>query len=75
MEVKDVYDLRDILMDEIKKLRNGETTAANVNAVTNCTGKIFSSVKLELEYSKLIGVSPNIPFLNNTKREVKKLIK
>ena len=64
--IKAIQDLRVVLVEEIVSLRAGKTTAANVNAVTNATGKIFSSVKLEMEYNKLIGQTPNIPFIEIT---------
>lgn len=52
-------DLRCILSDEIEKLRTGSTTPANVNAVSNASGKILSTVKLELEVMKLLGKKPS----------------
>ena len=55
--------MRNILSEEIDKLREGKTTAANVNAVTNATGKILSTVKLEMEYAKLLGKNPHIAFV------------
>ena len=58
-----LHGLRGILAEEIVRLRAGETTAANVNAVTNATGKIIATVKLEMEYYKMIGRTPNIPML------------
>ena len=51
-------ELRGILSDEIDKIRKGSTTPANVNAVTNATGKILSTIKLELEALKLMGRKP-----------------
>ena len=56
-------EIRAILSDEIHKIRDGETSAAAVNAVSNATGKILSSVKLEMEYFKMVGKTPNIPLL------------
>lgn len=61
---KDVNDLRDVLMDDIRRLRAGETTAANVNAVCNAVGKVLSTVKLQMEYAKLTGRTPEIPLLH-----------
>ena len=61
---KTIKDLREILLDEIDKLRAGKTTPANVNAVTNATGKVFTSVKLQMEYQKMIGLKPDIDFVN-----------
>jgi hypothetical protein len=52
-------ELRGILSDEIDKIRSGATTAANVNAVSNATGKILSTIKLELEAVKLLGKKPS----------------
>lgn len=66
----DINGLREILSDEIEKLRNGETTPANVNAVTNATGKILSTVKLEMEYHKLLGKTPDIDFIQVGKKEL-----
>ena len=63
MQTKSLNDLRTILSEEIDKVRTGTTSAANVNAVTNATGKILSSIKLEMEYYKLLGKVPDIDFL------------
>lgn len=62
--IKTVNDLRVILAEEISKIRAGTTTAANVNAITNATGKILSTVKMEIEYNKLLGKTPHIPFID-----------
>jgi len=51
-------ELREILSDEIGKIREGGTTASNVNAISNATGKILSTIKLELEAVKLLGKTP-----------------
>lgn len=58
-------ELRSILSEQIERIRDGQATAANVNAISNATGKILSSVKLELEYHKMVGKTPNIPSLLN----------
>lgn len=61
--LKDINELRTILCEEIDNLRSGNTTPANVNAITNATGKILSSVKLEMEYAKLTGKKPEVSFI------------
>lgn len=38
---------------------------AEVNAIVNATGKILATVKMEIEYNKLIGKTPNIDFINS----------
>lgn len=65
-KVFNVESLREILADEIQKIRTGKTTAANINAITNAAGKIFQSVKLEMEYAKMIGKKPDIKFIKLT---------
>jgi hypothetical protein len=61
--IKTVNDLREILSDEIMKIRTGDTTAANVNAVVNASGKILGTIKMEIEYNKLLGKVPIIDFI------------
>lgn len=63
MAIKNMNDIRAILCDEIEKLRENKTTAANVNAVTNATGKILSTIKLEMEYAKLTNKTPKNSFI------------
>lgn len=62
-------ELREILSDEIHKIRDGQTNAASVNAISNATGKILSSVKLQMEYARLTGQKIEIPMLASGKPE------
>jgi len=64
-----INSLRNILAEEIDKLRQGQTNAANVNAVTNATGKILSTVKLEMEYCKMVGKTPDIGFISISEKK------
>lgn len=48
-------ELRGILSDEITK-------PAGVNAVSNASGKILSTYKLELEVAKILGKKPTSCF-------------
>lgn len=63
-----VDELREYLLDEIKKLRDGTTTAANANAVTNAAGKYFNSIKLELEVSHITGRTPRMDILGRSSK-------
>lgn len=63
MPIKNMNDIRAMLCEEIEKLRKNKTTAANVNAVTNATGKILSTIKLEMEYAKLSNQKPKNSFI------------
>jgi hypothetical protein len=70
--MNNMNDIRNMLCEEIEKLRQKQTTPSNVNAITNATGKILSTIKLELEYAKLLGQKPkNSGFLELVDVEIK----
>jgi hypothetical protein len=57
-------ELQEILSEQIRKIDQGETTPAKVNAISNATGKIFMSVRLQMDYHRLSGKPlPEIPLL------------
>ena len=55
-----VDEMRVVLSDSIRDLKSSESSAANVNAISNAVGKILSSYKLQIEYYRLIGRTPEI---------------
>lgn len=58
-------ELQQVLSDQIRKIEEGETTPAKVNAISNATGKILASVRLQMDYHRLSGKPlPNIPLLD-----------
>lgn len=61
-------DIRTILADGIRELRSGAQSPASINALSNATGKILSSVKLEMEYYKAIGKKPQIDMILGQRR-------
>jgi len=60
--MKNVKELRKILSEEIVRHRAKETNASSLSAISNASGKILTSVKLEMEYRKLLGETPKIEF-------------
>ena len=56
-------NIREVLWEEVAQLKSGNTSPANVNAICNATGKILSSVKIEMEFAKLTGQAPRIDML------------
>lgn len=48
-----------MLWDEIHSLREGESSAANLGAITNAAGKIFTSYALQMKYSLMTGSKLN----------------
>ena len=59
----DIVGCREILLDEVQKLRTGKSTPPVLNAIINAMGKIFMSAKLEMEYQKALGLKPSIAFI------------
>ena len=76
--MKTVEELRTFLSRELERVSSGEITPAAANASANLTGKILSSVKLELEYNKMAGKNPDIAFLgkllNNNLKKIEEKI-
>lgn len=60
-------ELKSILADEIHLLRAGKRQAKDVNAIVNAAAKLLSTVRLELDYAKMIGATPQIPFIPTSK--------
>lgn len=67
--MKNLEELRDFLANELQRVSSGDITPAAANASANLTGKILSSVKLELEYNKMTGHKPDINFLGKTNKD------
>lgn len=67
-EIKNMNDIRAMLCQEIQSLRNKQTTPSSVNAIVNATGKIISTIKLELEYAKLVNKEPAMTFIQLTEQ-------
>ena len=70
MSLKTLADVRSFMTEELIRLRNKESTPAVANASANIAGKIAQSVKLELEYAKLVGANPSIGFLNSLDKKM-----
>jgi hypothetical protein len=61
-------DLRATLGDQITKLRAGKGDPKTANAIVNAAGKIIASVRLEMDYAKMVGAAPRIQLLADKKR-------
>ena len=60
---KTLNELQAILSDQIDKIAADETTPAKVNAVVNATAAILRTVKMQMDYYRMIGKTPTIPLL------------
>lgn len=61
--MKNMTELREVLCEQIDALRAKTTTPVQVNAICNATGKILASIKLEIEYCRLMGRRPESDFM------------
>ena len=59
-------ELRAVLCDTIAAVRSKEITPDAAEAVSNASGKIISSLRVELEYRKMRGEVPTLPFLEQS---------
>lgn len=68
-DLQNMDDLRNFLTNEMKKASNGESTPAAANAVANLGGKIMGTIKMTLEYCKMTGQTPYIPFITTENKK------
>ena len=61
--IKTVDGARNILSDEIQKIRSGKTTPEKARAVSNMMSNMVRSIKIEIEYLKMRGIKRAIPFM------------
>jgi hypothetical protein len=62
-------DLLEVMGDNIRRLRSGETTPATANAIVNSTASMLRIVKWQMDYAKLTGSTPEIPLLMTPNRQ------
>lgn len=60
-----IDSMREMLVAQMELLKAGDGDPARINAMVNAAGKIISSVRLEMEYARMIGAKPLIPFIGN----------
>lgn len=58
-----IEEWRAMLTEFTRGLKTGDISPAAANAFANLMGKGLSSYKLQLEYAKVVGRTPNIPAL------------
>lgn len=60
--MKSMSDIRELLAEQMDALKQEKTTAATVNAMCNATGKFLATIKLEMEFARLVGKQPQGTF-------------
>jgi hypothetical protein len=55
--------LQEQLRDSLDRIVSGQTTPASANAVVNTVAAYLRTVKMQMDYAKQTGRTPNIPLL------------
>lgn len=61
--LKTTTELRNILCETITAVREKSMTPDAAEAISNASGKIISSLRVELEYRRMRCEVPQIPFI------------
>jgi len=61
--LENIKDLRKSLLDVFDGLKSGKTSPKEAAGMNNTSGKIMTTVKVQLEYHKLRKDKPQIDFL------------
>lgn len=56
--MKTMNDIRELLAEQMDALKQEKTTAGTVNAMCNATGKFLATIKLEMEFARMVGKQP-----------------
>ena len=60
-----IESLRNILIETVSSLRSGQTPPATAEAISNASGKIIASIRVQLEYARMRNEVPKLAFMEN----------
>ena len=63
--MQNIKELRESLADNYEKMKANEMELKLGKELANTAGKVINTLKVELEYNKLVGIKPKIPFLDS----------
>lgn len=67
-----IKQLREMLSEQMIRLHSGKGDPKQANAIVNAAGKIIATVRLEMEYARLVNEKaqkPRIPFIESQERK------
>jgi len=67
--MQNITELRTSLADNYTKIKAGKMDIKVAKELANTAGKIINSLKVELEYSQMVGIKPDIEFLKNDNKQ------
>ncbi len=65
LEINSVSDLRKVLSETIQGIRDKTLTPKDGNSIARASGVLLASVRIEMEYCRMVGANPTIPFINS----------
>ena len=65
--MQNIKELRDSLTENYELLKNQKMSIKLAKELANTSGKVLTSLRVELEYDKMTDTTPNIEFLNYKK--------
>jgi hypothetical protein len=63
--IHDINSLREFAITTLKKLSTGEMTTEEAGVTGKLCENVISTLKVQLEYAKMLGQTPNIGFLED----------
>ena len=74
MRINNIKELREFVARQLEALSNNEIEPEHANACAMLSANMLLSIKIEMEYSKLIQEKPNIKFIEDSKDNTRRLI-
>lgn len=65
--MQNISELRAYLANQLSMVAKKEMSPAHANAAANLAGKVLSTVKMEMDYCRLVGAKARIDFLGVAK--------
>lgn len=64
MSLNNIEGLREMLAEQLEMTINGEQKSSVLDSIANAAGKMVNTAKIQLEYAKMTGHTPQIEFLD-----------
>jgi hypothetical protein len=65
MKLKNINDLRNHALECLEKLANGDIDTQEAGVTGKLCEGVISTIKAELEYARMLGKEPKIPFMGD----------
>lgn len=65
MKIKNIEDVRNYMIESLKRLEDGEIDVTEAGIIAKGAETIMSSIKLQLQYHHMRGEQPTIPFIHD----------